>query len=242
MENATRDALLEINRRFYATRSREFSQTRRGAWPGFDGLLPYVEEGARVLDLGCGNGRLAEYLGGRRQQVSYEGIDFSPELLSIATETAARLELAGAHFRHGDLSSEEWTEGLPEASFDVVAAIAVLQHVPGVDARQRLLEQAAALAKDRGVIALTSWQFMKSERLRVKVANWSLAGIDPSLVDPGDYLLEWRGGGLTHRYCRMVDLEEVSSLASGAGMYISESYISDGHGGDQNLYTILRRR
>jgi len=242
MKAAVQEALVTINRRFYTARAHEFSQTRGKAWPGFDGLLPLVEEDARVLDLGCGNGRLLEFLKSHRNLAGYVGIDSSPELLSIARDTVVRRGFANADFDCGDLTTDEWAKDLAEKSFGIVILIAVLQHVPGIDSRQRLIERAATLVKDGGVVALANWQFMNSERLRSKIADWSMVGIDRNDVDPGDYLLEWRSGGLAHRYCHMIELDEMRTLASGVGMHVAESYTADGHDGDQNLYTILRRR
>ena len=44
----------------YDSISSEFDQTRRRQWAELEDLVDYVDKGDRVLDLGCGNGRLFE--------------------------------------------------------------------------------------------------------------------------------------------------------------------------------------
>jgi SAM-dependent methyltransferase len=68
--------------------------------------------GARVLDLGCGAGRLTGYLGALSPQVT--GIDISPHMLA-----AARERYPGIRFEPGDLRD---LSGFPDASSEAIVA------------------------------------------------------------------------------------------------------------------------
>ena len=231
--------LLKLNRDFYALFAAEFSATRAAPWPGFARLLPYLPDGCRVLDLGCGNGRLARFLDGHRRDIVYLGLDFSPRLLALAREATAHLKGVTADFRLADLGDRDWVKAVQSQRFDAVVALAVLQHLPSFDLRLRTVRQAAALLLPGGLLILSNWQFTDVERLRKKIVPWSRIGIDPGDLEQGDYLLAWRSGGLGYRYCHLVDGEEVAALAAGAGLKALETFRADGREGNLNLYAVL---
>ena len=86
---------------------------------------------------------------------------------------------------------------------------------------------------------LSTWQFITSERLRKRLAPWEAAGIHPEDVEPDDYLVGWGEGSPGARYCAYIDEPALKSMAAEAGLSVSETYFSDGHEGDLNLYAIL---
>jgi SAM-dependent methyltransferase len=105
MDRATLLALDRINREFYATRAAEFSATRETPWPGWERLLPHLDaletaRGAalRILDVGCGSGRLARWLRTRLARPHrVVGLDRSLPLLrlGIAADQAEPARCAG---------------------------------------------------------------------------------------------------------------------------------------------------
>lgn len=80
-------------------------------------VVPYVEQGARVLDIACADGALFRLLNGRVG--NGVGIDRDPVPASTSTVTYVR----GSFPR--DLP--------PGDPFDVAAALAVVEHIPGPD-------------------------------------------------------------------------------------------------------------
>jgi ubiquinone/menaquinone biosynthesis C-methylase UbiE len=77
----------------------------------------------RVLDLGCGVGRLTRVLAARAAHVT--ALDVSAEMLTLA------------HEHHPDLGNVEWVlgdgetlAGIEDASLDAVVSHVVLQHIP----------------------------------------------------------------------------------------------------------------
>jgi 2-polyprenyl-3-methyl-5-hydroxy-6-metoxy-1,4-benzoquinol methylase len=86
--------------------------------PLVPGLAERLRRGARVLDVGCGSGRilnrLAELFPGSR----FLGMDFSPEAIGVAREEASRRGLTNVEFVVADLSDFDRTAS-PQA-FDFV--------------------------------------------------------------------------------------------------------------------------
>jgi 2-polyprenyl-3-methyl-5-hydroxy-6-metoxy-1,4-benzoquinol methylase len=82
-------------------------------------LLAHVDAGARVLDVGCGEGRFTEILAERGARAI--GIDVAEEPLRRARARAPELDL-----RHVEPTGP-WP--LADASFDVVWAGEVIEHV-----------------------------------------------------------------------------------------------------------------
>jgi SAM-dependent methyltransferase len=105
-----------IGETFAAWREQAVGDPRRD-WE--DKLFSRLEDGARVLELGCGGGspetkRLA-------QRFEVTGVDISP----LQVERA-RAAIPGAEFVCADFTDLD----LPAASFDAVASFYVFNHVP----------------------------------------------------------------------------------------------------------------
>ena len=94
MDRETVEKLLVLNREFYATFARPFADSRSLSDPALTSILPYIPQRARVLDVGCGNGRLARLLGRERPGASYVGVDAVPELIEGAREQTAQLDIS----------------------------------------------------------------------------------------------------------------------------------------------------
>lgn len=104
-------------------------------------ILDAVPSGARTaLDVGTGNGLLAAEL--RAHGADATGIDSDAAVLD-----SARREDGGVTWVRGDVM----TYPFPLASFDVVASVAAIHHLPGLD---RALARLAALTAPGGVVAV----------------------------------------------------------------------------------------
>jgi SAM-dependent methyltransferase len=96
----------------------------------------------RLLEVGCGAGRLARALAARGIEVT--GIDASPEMIALARRRSAGA--ARLHFVCGDLM----THPLEPGSFDAVLAVATLHHLPA----QQALERIEPLLRPGGVLVI----------------------------------------------------------------------------------------
>lgn len=245
MDSKVIDALLHINSQFYQSQAASFSATRGRANPGVARLLAGIPAAARVLDLGCGNGSAAALLAQNGFTGEYLGLDGSPGLLAAARQRALG---PGFAFAQADLTSD-WSAASPLpalhkplVNYDFVLCFATLHHLPGEALRLALLQKAHAALAPGGQLFLSNWQFLNSPRLAGRVQAWAQAGLSTTDVEPGDYLLDWRGGAETGlRYVHHFSAEELAHLASQTGFEILETFLADGASANLGLYGVWRK-
>ncbi len=230
--------LVSLNAEFYSQFAEPFSETRPSGSARLERILGYIPNDVRLLDIGCGNGRLAERLEREGRRLTYVGVDAIPALIQIATERRTRLRHVAADFRVAEITTPGWDRHLPARPFDVVVALALLHHIPSLELRRRVLMDIQALLRPGGQFVMTNWHFARNERLRKKVAEWKTVGIDESEVEPGDALLTWRRGGTGYRYCHLLTQSEVKELAASSGLTVVEQFYADA---DLNLYSVLTK-
>lgn len=241
MQPQTVAALLTLNRQFYTRFAGDFARTRRSWPPGFDRILPYLQAASNVLDLGCGNARLLAFLAASKWQGQYEGLDSSESLLLEARATAQAQPQITAHFVIADLFTDDWTRAI-RGPHDALVSLAVLHHIPGAINRRRFLMRCADLLLPGCRLIVSTWQFTTSDRLRKRIAPWEVAGIAEADVEPGDYLMSWGEGAPGLRYCAFIDEPALMEMATEAGLTCTESFFSDGHEGNLNLYGVFTAR
>ncbi len=238
--------LVDLNRTFYQTFARSFSSTRMRLQPGVSRLIYDFPKNSRILDLGCGNGLLAVALRRIGHTGEYIGLDYSPQMLDLARHHCQ--QLPNTRFLPADLSLDDWGGALCKensllqpASFDYVLAFAVLHHLPGEALRRYVLQQAHTLLQAGGYFIHSEWQFLNSSRLRARIVAWKSIGLDDNDIDPGDYLLDWRSGGLGLRYVHLFSEEELVELANSCGFSILSTFYSDGQSRNLSLYQVWQR-
>jgi len=132
----------------------EFYQTRKKYSPETEELKLYIKEEEKVLDLGCGTGRLYEIFSVQdgsasgRKNIDYVGIDFSENLIQIAKERH------GNHFQVADILMLPFSDNY----FDSVWSIAVLHHIPTDELRKRALSEIKRILKPNGRVIVTCWK------------------------------------------------------------------------------------
>lgn len=104
-------------------------------------LLPLLDfpQGARVLDVGCGNGGLSLLLADLRPDLLITGVDFETKPIEDASAFAERNGLKNLRFEQGDALQLRFAD----ATFDGVVCQTVLTHVR--DARAVIGEMARVL-------------------------------------------------------------------------------------------------
>jgi tRNA (uracil-5-)-methyltransferase TRM9 len=248
MHPTTQSILLDLNRQFYQTFGRAFAATRRRIQPGVRQVLGQLAAGGRWVDLGCGSGALANVWAETGRKGLYLGLDFSAALLEEARQGLKPVPQGlDVHFERADLSDPGWSRGLRDASFDGALAFAVLHHLPGVDLRQRVLEDVRGLLKPGGLYVHSEWQFQHSEKLMARRQPWETIGLTDADVEVGDTLLDWRYAlpgqpeQVGMRYVHLFDREELARLAGETGFEVIDEFESDGEGGRLGLYQVWRR-
>ena len=228
------DRLYRLNQEFYQTFADAFSETRSRVQPGVLRAIKKLAKDSSVLDLGCGNGSLANQIAALGHQGHYIGVDSTPQLIRIAREECTHTQ---ARFYLRDLSHPSWSQGLP-APFDRIYAFAVLHHIPGEVTRQQILKTLHPLLKPEGQFIFSVWNFLASPRLKDRILPWEILGLKEDELDLGDYLLDWRHGGYGLRYVHYFDQSELSQLAQHCGFRVRESYYMDGAEGNLGRYNI----
>jgi len=239
MQADVRQTLRRVNESFYQSFAAEFSATRGRLQPGVLRAIQNLPAGASLLDLGCGNGRLAGHLFRHGFHGRYTGLDLSEALLD---EARAHTAVENARFVAADLNEAGWpaalrTAGGPEA-FDHALAFAVLHHIPGAEARAALVRSLRTLLATGGTLSVSTWDFLASDRLKNRILPWEQAGLTAQQVEPGDYLLDWRRGGAGQRYVHHFTPQSLGELALSGGFTVVETFRSDGENGRLGLYQV----
>ncbi len=223
-----------LTHKFYADFAGAFAASRGDTEPGLTRICANVSPGAQVLDLGCGQGRVAAML---PTGCRYVGMDFAPEMM-MQFRPRADIEQPAIRFVVGDLLDPAWPARV-DGIYDWIIMRAVLQHVPALAQRQAVVKRAAGLLAAQGRLVVANWQFLDVERLRRRLLSWDVLGLAEDAVESGDYLLDWQREGYGIRYVHLVDEEETAALAAYANLQIETLFRADGHHGNLTLYAVL---
>ena len=156
--------------------------------------------GARVVDVGCGGGILADAMARRGADVL--GIDLAEKSLKVAELHALEAQTACVAYRA--VSAEDLAAQQPEA-FDAVTCMEMLEHVPDPAS---VVQACAALVKPGGsVFFSTITRNPRSFALAIVGAEYVL-GLVP------------RG---THEYARFIRPSELARFCRDAGLELQRS-------------------
>jgi ubiquinone/menaquinone biosynthesis C-methylase UbiE len=152
------------NAEAYDRRTGRFSRLLAGPFIDFVG----VNDGERLLDVGCGTGSLAFTAAALTSKSEIVGIDRSSAFIEYASSRASDTRLT---FETGDALSLPY----PDASFDKCLCLLVIQLIP--DARRALAEM-RRVTKPGGTVAAAVWERDNNE---LHSLFWdSVAVIDPA--------------------------------------------------------------
>jgi len=225
-ENASKN-ILDSVKEAYAKIASEFDATRKTLWPGFKEFQKYIGEGRRVLDVGCGNGRLSLLV--ENKKAEYIGTDNNPEFLKIAKKNFPERE-----FVLGDMLSLPFDK----ESFDVVFCVAAFHHLPDTDTRQKALSEMARVMKPGGRIIITSWLFFHGKYVRYWMKNIFLKFAGKSHLGFGDAMIPWGGGPL--RYYHLFSRRELRKLFQSQDLEIEDMHVM-GYSREKNLVIIAKK-
>ena len=157
-------------------------------------------KGARVLDVGCGGGILADAMARRGAQVL--GIDLAEKSLKVAQLHALEAQTPSVDYRA--VAAEDLAAQSPGA-FDVVTCMEMLEHVPDPAS---VVQACAALAKPGG------WVFFSTINRNPKSFAMAIVG--------AEYVLGLVPRG-THEYARLIRPSELMRYCRNAGLDVVSS-------------------
>ena len=232
MNNETVQKIVRATERGYDAIARKFSQTRAHFWRELEFVGGYAGKGARVLDFGCGNGRLLELIGDRG--IEYFGVDVSGELIGIAKE---KYQGSRVHFAKIDPLAKRlpFTDGF----FDVAYSIAVFHHFPGKKYRKRMAEELFAKTKEGGTVVVSVWHLWQRKYFKHIFKNWIEKLKGKSDREWNDCVIPFtdNAGKKIERFHHAFTKRELRSLFASAGFRIEQCRIVGG----RNIVLIGRK-
>jgi ubiquinone/menaquinone biosynthesis C-methylase UbiE len=217
MKQETVTSLLALVKQNYNEIAADFDATRKKEiWPKVLDFAADIKDGDKILDVGCGNGRLLEALKGK--EVEYLGIDNSTELIKIA-----RRNYPGEKFVEGDLLD---LQAITDNNFDYIFCLAVLPHIPSQKLRIKALEELRGKLGPQGRIILSVWNLWsraagKDKLRRLILKNGLLKISGRTKLDLGDLVFPWknsRGEAVSNRYYHVFTKLELRDLAHKTGL------------------------
>ncbi|MBN1326263.1 class I SAM-dependent methyltransferase [Candidatus Falkowbacteria bacterium] len=226
--------ILEKVKLDYELISGQFSDTRQYLWGELKKFDKYVKKGNRILDVGCGNGRLYTLL--KDKEVNYVGVDNSEEMINQA-RTRFEDQATGILFEQGDILQLYHDDN----SFDVIFAIAVLHHIPSKKLRKQALGEVKRVLKPGGYFILTVWDIWGQGKYLWPILNNYFRKIfGKSDLDYKDALIPWKapnGEILVERYVHAFTKREIKKLVKNAGFEIEKMKREVGY----NIYLIAKK-
>lgn len=223
--------MLEKTKEDYNLIARDYSRTRSYLPEDIKNLANYSFVGEKVLDLGCGNGRLFEIL----NNVDYFGVDLSEKLIEIAKEKypQGKFQVANA-----------LNLPFPNNFFDKVYSISVFHHIPSRDFRIQYLKEAKRILKPGGLLVLRVWDFWRRKKALKLILKYTfLKLIGKSKLDFGDVFVSWKdseGKVLIERYFHCFTKKELENLVKEVKFKIKESW-RGGKDSRTNIYIIAEK-
>lgn len=219
----------------------QFSQTREYLWDDIKHLLKYIKENDKVLDIGCGNGRLYHVL--KEKQAWYTGLDLSEELIKIATAAAgprlmavAKTKYPEASFVVGDMKKLLFLTD----TFDTVFCIAAFHHLATAEERLQALREMKRVVKPGGKILLVNWNLL---------GQWGIGKVEKGDFKRfgNDFSVPWRNSErkvLGERFYHAFTLDEIELLCKEVRLRVEQNlYSKKGSESDrengENIITVL---
>jgi len=135
-------------------------------------LDPLVRQSGRVLDVGCGAGNMAHHLSEYGQVV---GADNAVEPLAVAWERG-----------YQSLPAEANSLPFADCSFDLVAALDVIEHAPDDEG---IIKEAYRVCRPGGLVAVTTpafgWLYSYNDVVNHHLRRYTAAGLRTMLQNAG---------------------------------------------------------
>ncbi len=205
----------------YDQMAEKFSGTRNFFWSDLEFIKDHVKEGDKVLDFGCGNGRLLEIL--KDKNMSYAGVDVSRKLIDLAKEKYP--DFAGNFTKISGSDSLPF----PDDFFNKVVSIAVFHHFPKKYAKEMAKELYRVMKKD-GILIVTAWNLWQPKYRKYIFQNIMRKIFGKSDLDFFDCEIPFKdnSGEIFYRFHRAYDEKELAKLFFKAGFKIEKTSIVNG--------------
>jgi ubiquinone/menaquinone biosynthesis C-methylase UbiE len=132
--------------------AKDFDTKRYRPWSCVEKFLDSIPNGARVAEIGCGNGKNMLY----RNDLKWEGCDFSKELVKIC-------KIKKLNVKYGNILDIPYNDN----SFEYTLCVAVLHHLSTPLKIRQAIKELVRITKRKGKIFILVWSFEQDESSKV---------------------------------------------------------------------------
>jgi ubiquinone/menaquinone biosynthesis C-methylase UbiE len=244
MHKSLAKQLIKTNEKSYDFIAEDFAHTRAHPWQEMKDFMPFIKEGAAVLDIGCGSGRTFDLL--EEKKVQFTGTDISEGMLEHCKKKYED-NVLNPVFEKADAADLPYDDN----AFDVVTGIAVLHHLPSYELRKKALEEMKRVVKPGGYILLTNWNLWQLKYAK-RVLQFGFKQLfTEDRYDFGDVMIPWvTKTAVVKRYYHAFTLSSLKRLAENADLELIEhklyppqkkhSFIH--YFNSRNIWTVLKKR
>lgn len=180
----------------------------------------------KLLDLGCGTGRIAEWLDVEwYNQLSYKGVDISPGMIHQAKQNYPTHD-----FEVSDMSI--YIQESKQQSIDIILCLAAYHHLQTKKERLQALHNAYRTLNYGGTLILVNWSFSQRfiEKYRTPIVQAILKSIGTLWTSKWNDVLVPRkdpnfesNQEIHHRFYHLFTLQEIKELIHTTDFQILES-------------------
>ncbi len=206
---------LKQTERGYDLIAEKFSETRKHFWRRLEFIERYTRDGDKVLDFGCGNGRLLELFVDKN--VKYCGVDISQKLLDLAKK-----RYPDKRDNFVKINPDKIRLPFNDENFNSIYSIATFHHLPGELHRLKIAKELYRVTKRGGRIVITVWDLWQWQYRYNIFKNWFYKIIGQSKLDWNDCRIAFTDnkGKVFSRYHHAFTKGELERLFKRAGFNI----------------------
>ena len=219
------DKILQQVEEGYDLISKKFFQTRKYFWGEMEFIKKYTKTEDRVLDYGCGNGRLLGLFANRK--IKYFGVDVSKKLIDYA-----RKEYYGKDdVQFKKISSSQVSLAFKNNYFKTIYAVAVFHHLPDKKFRLKIAKELHRIVASDGYIIISVWNLWQKKYRKNIFRNWIDKILGKSELDWNDCLISFtdNDSNVFNRYHHAFTKRELIKLFRQVGFKIEKCELVGGN-------------
>jgi ubiquinone/menaquinone biosynthesis C-methylase UbiE len=233
MKKELTEKILQETESGYDLIADKFSETRnKKFWSDLEFIRDYAKDGDKILDFGCGNGRLLELFPDKN--IKYFGADISGKLIDIAQRKYYSKDIKFQKISNsGKLEYED-------NFFNVAYSIAVFHHLPGKDIREATAKELFRVLQPGGILVITVWNLWQKKYRKSIFQNWMKKITGRSELDWNDCYISFKDnqGNVFQRYHHAYAKKELRNIFEKVGFKVEKCELI----GNVNIIAVLRKK